>query len=137
MYILLFLVTPCLVRVRFYDSWFIFQDSIWSFHEPCFCGKHIIFMNHIGWTEHKVMVLKFANKDQIIWHNFENICINDFHHHPFFYQEKILQTSFFTEPKIKKWKDKIINHSNIYLLFNLLTEEVRKIMQHKEIWLVL
>ena len=28
-------------RVRFNDSWFVFHDYSWSFHEPYFNGKHI------------------------------------------------------------------------------------------------
>ena len=40
--------------------------------------------NHIQWTKHKIMVLKHANKYQIIWqcHNFKNILIDGFQHHP-------------------------------------------------------
>ena len=26
-------------RVQFNDSWFVFQDSSWGFHEPYFSGK--------------------------------------------------------------------------------------------------
>ena len=28
-------------RVRFNDSWFVFHDSSWSFHEPYFSKKQI------------------------------------------------------------------------------------------------
>ena len=30
-----------LIRVRFNDSWFVFQESSWSFHEPYFSRKHV------------------------------------------------------------------------------------------------
>ena len=52
--------------VRFNDSWFVFHDSSWSFHEPYFSRKHI-FQNHAEWTEHKIIVFKPENKYQIIW----------------------------------------------------------------------
>ena len=52
--------------VRFNDSWFVFHDSSWSFHEPHFSRKHI-FQNHAEWTEHKIIVFKPENKYQIIW----------------------------------------------------------------------
>ena len=44
-------------------------------------------------TEHKIMmVFKPANKYQIIcqYHYFKNIIIDDFQHHPFIYQAKVL-----------------------------------------------
>ena len=70
-------------RVRFNDSWFVFDDSSWSFHKSYFSRKNIFHESYIEWTEHKVMVLKPANKYQIIWyyHNIENILIDDFWHH--------------------------------------------------------
>ena len=50
--------------VQFNNSWFIFHDSI--------LAENKNFMNHLGWTEHKIMVLKPANKSKIIGqcHNF-------------------------------------------------------------------
>ena len=55
------------------------------------------------------MVLKPANKYQIIWqcHNFKSILIDGFQHHP-------LRTNC---------KDKMIQHSNLHLLFDLLRHQ--------------
>ena len=67
--------------------------------------------------------LKTTNKYNIIWqcHNFKNILIDNFQHHPFlFIERKFCKHHFFTEPKTTYWKDKAINHSNIYLLCDLL-----------------
>ena len=48
------------------------------------------FKNHILAEEHKIMVLKPANKYQFIrhCHDFENILISDFQHQPFLYRSK-------------------------------------------------
>ena len=56
-----------------------------------FLAENTHFMNHLGWTEHEIMVLKPANKCKIIWqcHNFENILIDDFLHHPILYRAKV------------------------------------------------
>ena len=60
------------------------------------------FKNHIETVEHKIMVLKPANKHQAIQqcHNFKSILIKIFQCHPFLYQVKALQTSLFTELKM-------------------------------------
>ena len=59
-------------------------------------------MNHTERTKYIIMVIKHANKYQIIWKcpNFKNVLINDYQHHSFLYQAKVLLTSFFTKPKI-------------------------------------
>ena len=48
------------------------------------------FTKHILAEEHKIMVLKPANKYQFIryCHDFENIIISDFQHQPFLYRSK-------------------------------------------------
>ena len=77
-------------------------------------------MNHIEETEHKVMVLKPANKYQIIRqsHTFKNILIDNVHHHPFLCRAKVCKHHFLrTENNTLQRQD---NHSNIYLLFDLL-----------------
>ena len=58
-------------RVQFNNSWFVFHDSSLSFHGPYF-SRNKNFMNHLGWTEYKIMVLKPANKSKTIGqcHNF-------------------------------------------------------------------
>ena len=68
-------------RVRFNDSWFIFHDSSWSFANHIL-AENTYFLNHIEWTEHKIMVLQPANKYQIIWkcYNFKIIFMDNFHH---------------------------------------------------------
>ena len=55
-------------------------------------AENTYFMNHIERTEHKIIVLKHANKYQIVWqcHSFKNILINDFQDYPFLYQVKVL-----------------------------------------------
>ena len=55
-------------------------------------AKNTYFTNHIEWTEHKIVIVKPANKYQIVWqcHNFKNILISDFHHYQFLYQTKLL-----------------------------------------------
>ena len=112
----------CYHEVRFNDLWFVFDDSSWSFIEP-YVSRKYIFHESYEWTEHRIMVLKPANKYQIIWWcpNFENILINDFRQHSI----SLLSTSFsdiiFTEANIINILQKqTIKHSNIYLLFDLL-----------------
>ena len=76
-------------RVWFSDSWFMFHDSSWSFYESVLAERHI---SRITWREqHKIMVLKPAHKNKIIGqcHNFKNILINNFLHHPILYQAKV------------------------------------------------
>ena len=60
-------------------------------------AENTYFMNHIEWTEHKIMVLKPTNNCQIIsqCHNFKNIHINDFQHHSFLYRVEVLWKSLF------------------------------------------
>ena len=50
-------------------------------------AENTYFMNHIERTERKIIVLKPANKYQIIQqgHNFKNILVDDFQHHSFLY----------------------------------------------------
>ena len=106
------------VRVRFNDSYFTILVEVFTNH---ILAENTYLTNRIEWPERKIMVLKPASKYQIIrhCHNFKNILINDFHHHPFLYQAKVLQT-FFYGAKITNWKNDSIHHSGIYLLFDLL-----------------
>ena len=47
-------------------------------------AENTFFTNHIKQTEHKIMVLRHANRYQIIQqcHNFKNILINNFQYGP-------------------------------------------------------
>ena len=54
-----------LLRVRFNDSLFVLHNSSGSFHEPYFSRKP--FTNNPERAEHKIMVLKAADKCQVIW----------------------------------------------------------------------
>ena len=67
------------------DSYFTILVEVFKDH---ILAKNIYFTNRLGRIEHKIMVLKPANKYKIIWqcHNFENILIDDFLHHPIFYR---------------------------------------------------
>ena len=46
----------------------------------------------LGWTEHKIIVLKPENEYKIFQQcdNFENILIDDFQHHTILYRAKVL-----------------------------------------------
>ena len=72
-----------------HDSYFLIPVEVFVNH---ILAENTCFMNHIKGTEHKVMLLKLANKNQIIQqhHYFRNIFINSFQHHPFLYQAKVL-----------------------------------------------
>ena len=120
-----------LFRVQFNHLWFVFHDSSWSFHEPYFSRKHT-FHESFEWTEHKIMILKPANKYQIIrqqWFTLLSI----------FLSNKSFGNIIFYRAEITNWKDETINCSNIYLLFDLLwcKKTFRKIIQLKEIYFAL
>ena len=59
--------------VWFNDSWFVFHDFSWSFHESYFGRKHI--SRIIEWIEQTIMVFKPANKYRNIrqCHDFKSI----------------------------------------------------------------
>ena len=80
------------------DSYFTVLLEVFTNH---ILAENTYFTNHFGRTEHKIMVLKPADKYIISrqCHNFENILAYDFLHHP---------------------TDEEIDHSSIYLLFDLL-----------------
>ena len=62
------------------------------------------------------MILKTANKYQIIWqcHNFKNILVDDYQHNLFFIKQKFCKDYFLMKQKIANCKDETSNHSNIY-----------------------
>ena len=119
------------------DSYFTFLVKVFRNH---IVAEIVYFTNHTGWTEHKIVVLKPANKYQVICqcHNFKNILIGNSYLENILIEHsyqpassislwsKCLKTSFFTEPKITDCESETINHSNI-LMFHLLW---RQIMQH-------
>ena len=59
-------------------------------------AENTYFTNHLGWTGHKIMVLKPTNKYKIIqqWHNFESI-LNNFLHHQTLYCKGFLNIIFY------------------------------------------
>ena len=92
-------------------------------------------MNHIEWTEQKIMVLKPANKYQIIQqcHHFKNILIGNFHHHPFLYQAKVYIIFYEAENnKLKRQDNLTIQTFIYYLIYPGTRKAFRKIMQPKE-----
>ena len=104
-------------RLRRNDSWFVFHNSSWSFHEP-YLAENTNFTKRLERTQHKIMVFKPVSKYQIIrhLHNFKNIFIDD--HHPFLYQTNVFKTSFTRSRnnKPKRRDNDLFKH----LLFNLL-----------------
>ena len=112
-------------RVRFNDSWFVYHGSSYVFTNHIL-AESTYFKNHIEWTEHKITVLKPANKYQIIrhYHEFEKILIHDSQHQPFLHRAKENYTN---------WKDGTINHSNIYyLIYCDAGRAFHKIIQRKK-----
>ena len=72
-------------KIQFTDSWFVFRDSSWSFHEPYFSRKRIFH----EW--YRVNVTQdYGLKTCTKCHNLKHILINDFQHHPFLYWVKVL-----------------------------------------------
>ena len=115
-------------EVRFDDSWFVFHDSSWSFHESYLSRKHVFDKSYRG-TEHKIMVLKPANKYQIIWycHNFENILIDNFWHHSISLLSKSFQISFL---QIAKTRQLTIQRFIYYLIYSGVRKVFYKTMLH-------
>ena len=71
------------------DLYFMILAEVFMEH---ILTENTYFTNHIERTEHKIMVLKPANKYQIIWqyHNLKNMLIGNCQHHPFLYRAKVL-----------------------------------------------
>ena len=72
-----------------HDSYFTILVKVFTNH---ILAENSCFTIWIEWTEHKIIVLKPANKYQIIWncHNFKIIFMDNFHHHQFLYWAKVL-----------------------------------------------
>ena len=103
---------PLLLRVQFNDLWIEFHNSSQNFHESHSSRKH--FTNDTELKEHKILVLKPTSKYQIIWQWwFTALSIS-------LLSKNFGNIIFFTEPEISNWREKTINCSNIYLLFDLL-----------------
>ena len=111
------------------DPYFSILIDVFTNH---IVGENLYFSNHMKWTEQKIMGFKPANKYRIIQRFLflKNILIDDFQHHPFLYWANFLKISFFTVSKLTNCQD-VINHSNIFLLFDLLWW--RKSISWKEI----
>ena len=110
-------------RIRFNDSWFIFRNSSWSFHEPYFSRKHIFLESYKVNRTHdyglrtciQVYTKLFNNVIILKTFSLTNSTITHF-----FNWVKVLKTLCFTELIITNWKDETINHSKIYVLLDLL-----------------
>ena len=104
-------------RVQFNDSWFVFHDSsyiwwiIWSEQNTRFWPWNLQISTKLF---DKVIILKALL-----------LLIPSIIH--FFIKQKFCKYHFLWGAKIN-WKDKTINHSNIYFLFDLLMLE--SILQH-------
>ena len=72
-----------------HDSYFTILATVFTKHT---LAVKMYFAINIQWKEYKIMVLKPANKSQIIWqcHNFKNVLIADFQYHPFLCQANFL-----------------------------------------------
>ena len=86
------------------------------------------FTNRTWRTEQKIMVLKLANKNQIIWqcHNFKNNLIKYFQYHPLLYWAKVFVTIifYFYITESNKWQRRAIWPFNVVTI--LLTLEPAK-----------
>ena len=105
-------------RVRFNGSWFVFHDSSCSFWIPYFSRKHIFHKQSETSTRLWSWNLQISTEwcdNAITLKTFLSSTIASIILH----QVKVLQT-FFTNTKIKNCKDERTNHSNIFLLFDLL-----------------
>ena len=107
-----------LFRVQFNHLWFVFHDSSWSFHEPYFSRKHT-FHESFEWTEHKIMILKPANKYQIIrqqWFTLLSI---------FFIKQKFWKHYFLQSRnnKLKRWDNEFFKHL-FTIWFTLVQENI-------------
>ena len=76
-----------------HDSYFTILIEVFMNH---ISAENSNFRYHIERTEHKIMILKPANKYQIIQrcHNFKNILIDNFQYHPFLYQTELTIKTF-------------------------------------------
>ena len=74
------------------DSYFTILVEVFTNH---ILAERTYFTNHREWIEHKIMVLKPANKYIIIWQcqNF-NILIDDLQQHPFLCRAKFCKNHF-------------------------------------------
>ena len=105
-------------------------------------AENMYLTNHIECTEHKIMVLKPANKYQIIWycHNFENILIDDFWHHSISLLSKSFQISFLQIAKTRQFKDLFTTWftrvSEKYFIKLCCTCFLRKFQYLIHIWLI-
>ena len=111
-------------RVRFNNSWFVFHESSWSFHETYFNRKQRI--SRIIDSEQTQNYGLYSCKSQIFWrcHNFKNITY-DLQHHQFFRGTNVLYH-----------RETII----YYFIYSGVRKVFRKIIQQKyfkETWFVL
>ena len=121
------------LRVQFNNSWFLFHNSSWSFHEPYFSRKH--FHKSYGMNKTQDYGLKtYTSVPNYLkkCHNFKIIFMDNFHHHQFLYWAKVLQTSFFT--KLRQFhSNKTIQTLIYYFIYSGGRKAFHKVMQHKEI----
>ena len=84
------------------NSYFTILVEVFTNH---ISDKNTYFINHIKWPEHKVPVLKPANKYQVIWqcHSFKSILLTITSIIHFFYWVKDLEASLFTKLKMTNY----------------------------------
>ena len=155
-YLLTYLLACFLTYFLIYLLTYFYYCS-WSGFDLMTCDLYFtilveVFMNHIlAWKmyftncieqrEHKIMVLKPANKCQIIQHchNSKKILINYFHHHPFLFQAKVLWTLFLWD-RISKLKrqDSYLFIKHLFIFWFILEPE-KYFMKlfNRENWFVL
>ena len=116
-------ISELLLQGSAYDSWFVFHDSSWSFHEP-YCSKRYIF--HESYRVNREASTKLFCIDIISKHSYQR-----FPPLPI----SLLSKSFvdiFYGAEIKSWKDERINLSNIYYLIYCCARKGFLNMQYKE-----
>ena len=128
------------LRVRFNDSWFVFHDSRWSFHEPYFSRKQISQIIQ-GDQNTRLWSLNLQTSTKL----FDNIII---------LKMFLLTISFiilyFIKQRLgkhhllqsrKQWNDKTrqltIQAFIYYFIYSGVRNTFCKIMQHKWTWFVL
>ena len=111
-------------RVRFNDSWCIFHNSSWSFHEPYFRKRHIFHESYRVsehntrlWSENREESTKLFHIDIISKHSYRR-----FPPSPISLSSKSFLDIFFGA-EITNWKDETINFSNIYYLIYCFAEK--------------
>ena len=118
-------------RVWFNDSWFIFHDSSWSFHEPYFSRKKKF---QESFRVNRISTKLFNNI--IILKTFLltiSFIIQ------FFIEQRFCKYHLLRSQKQQNYKMRLLTMQAFvyYLIFSGVRDFFHKIMQHKEIWFVM